>query len=708
MPTPGMTVRKRLLWLTAAVPVLFLIVLLRIGHLTIIRSEELTSRGIQQWTRNGTVSAARGRMLDRNGKTVVQSITAYIVYASPSQVKKPEEFADIICPLLGVDRAPLLTKLGQKGVSTVIVKRQVTRDKVDELRSLMENEGPVKKDKILSGLTFGEDRLRYYPMGAFFAQALGLTNIDGAGQSGLEYQFNSYLAGAPGRIISEVDAKARVISGGSEYYIPPQEGSALKLTIDASIQAFADRAMRECVEVNGALKAMTIVMDPNTGAVLAMSIEPGYDPNNPPRSDINALQKLMRISTISDTYEPGSTFKMFTASAAIDLGLTNPQDGFYCSGKIIVDGDTIRCWGAPHGAESMQKALQNSCNPVFVELALRLGIENFYKYLSAFGFGRVSGVDLPGESAGIMIGKQYVQRVDLARIGFGQSVAVTPIQMITAGCAVVNGGKLLKPYIVEEVVSADGAVLERTVPQVISRPISEQTSATMRSLLESVVADGGGRNAKISGYRVSGKTGTAQVYKDGKVSHDVHIGSFLGFAPADDPKLAVLVIVDEARLMPDYGGTTAAPFARQILLDSLQYLGIREQYADKKQVEVKLPDFKGLSVMEASNRLKDLGIETVVNGTESVVLSQMPAAGATVLSGSQVMLYVREGEAPNATTLVIVPDVRGLSIVEANRQLRARGIEMKIDGNGLAVRQRPAPGEFVKPGDTVVVTFEAP
>jgi stage V sporulation protein D (sporulation-specific penicillin-binding protein) len=706
--TPGMTVRRRLLVLTAVIPVLFLVVLLRIGQLSIVQSEELTIRGIAQWTRNGTVSAARGKVLDRNGKTITQSVTAYIVYASPNQISNPEATADALVAALGVDRASLIAKLNQKGVGSVIVKRQVTHEIIDGMRAKMQIPGTKENPNPLAGISFGEDRLRYYPLGQFFAQALGLTDIDGKGQSGLEQMYNAYLAGAPGRIISEVDAKARMIPGGSEYYVPPKEGASLKTTIDSSIQAFADKAMRECVDVNGAEQAMAIVMDPNTGAILAMSIYPGYDPNTPPRNDLETLQKLMRISTISDAYEPGSTFKMFTASAALDLGLTNPAEGFYCSGKITVDGDIIRCWGAPHGAESMQRALQNSCNPVFVQLGLRLGTENMYKYLKAFGFGSLTGIDLPGESSGIMIPKSSVQTVDLARIGFGQSVAVTPIQMIAAGSAVVNGGKLYKPYIVEEVIAADGEVLERTVPQVVSQPISANTSATMRGLLESVVEDGGGKNAKISGYRISGKTGTAQKYVNGIVSHSVHIGSFMGFAPADDPKLAVIVIVDEATLKPDYGSTTAAPFARQILFDSLQYLGIHEEYADKPQVQVTVPDLTGKTVLEASNALRALDVDIVVNGTENIVLSQLPAPGATVLSGSQVMLYVHDGDIPDAQTLVKVPDVRGMSVVEANRQLRARLLNMKIEGSGIAQKQAPAPGEFVNPGATITVTFVAP
>ncbi|GHU71236.1 stage V sporulation protein D [Clostridia bacterium] len=708
MPTPGMTIRKRLLWLTAVIPLLFCLVLLKIGHLTIVRSSELTSRGITQWTRNGSVAAARGKILDRNGKTVVQSVTAYIVSASPNQVKNPEGMADILCEMLGVDRASLLTKLGQKGQGSVTIKRQVPREIVDQLRTMI-TDNEIKNSGALAGLTFGEDRLRYYPLGHFLTQVLGLTNIDGAGQSGLEQQYNAALAGSPGRIITEVDARARVLAGGNEYYIAPQEGESLKLTIDQTIQAIIDKAMRECIDVNNSIQAMAIAMDPQTGAILGMAMEPDYDPNNPPRDDLATLQQLMRITLISDAYEPGSTFKMFTAAAALDLGLTNPTEGFFCSGSITVDGDRIVCWNsAGHGAEDMRKAIQNSCNPVFVQLGLRIGVDNFYRYMSAFGFGKITGIDLPGESAGILIPKSTVKKVELARIGFGQSVAVTPIQMIAGCVAVANGGKLMKPYIVSEIIDADGKTLERTTPQIVSRPISEETSATMRDLLETVVADGGGRNAGIKGYRIAGKTGTAQVYKDGKVVHDVHIGSFMGFAPADDPKIAVLVIVNEAKLTPDYGGTTAAPFARQIMLESLQYMGIRAENGAVKQQQVTVPDLTGKTVAEATAVLKELGLEAVTDGSETTVLDQMPAAGATMWTESQVMLYVREGQQLDAQTLVLVPDLKGMSVIEASRQLRSRKLIMEISGAGVAQRQKPAAGEFAQPGDTVTVTFEAP
>ena len=701
-----MTVRKRLIWLTVGFCLLFLTLCARLFQLQVLRAEELTARGVSQWTRSGIVAAQRGDITDRNGKLLVQSTTAYIVSANPQLVENPAGMARALNEVLGLDEETVINRVSDKTKSSVILKRQVSREDVDALRDLRERE-EIQKTGALKGLSFDEDTKRWYPMGAHLSQVLGLTNVDSVGQSGLEQYYEDYLAGEPGKIVSEVDAKARTLADGERQYIPATPGNTLRLTIDREIQSFVERALRECIEVNEAASVQAIVMDVNTGAVLAMSMKPDYDPNDPPRDDAQALQSLMRITAISDAYEPGSTFKMLTAAAAIDSGITNPQDAFYCSGRITVSGDTIRCWGNPHGAQTMAQALQNSCNPVFVELALRLGTDRMYRYLRAFGLGTTTGIDLPGEAAGILIGANSVKDVDLARIGFGQSVAVTPLQMITAACAVVNGGRLMRPYIVQEVLDADGAVVERTQPHVVATPITAETSATMRTLLEAVVAEGGGKNAQVEGYRVGGKTGTAQVYKDGKIARDVHIGSFIGFAPADDPQIAVLVIVNEASVYVDYGGTTAAPFAAQILQETLQYLGVAP-YETQTRAQVEVPETRGLTVAQAKALLQEAGLEAMVDGAQDVVLSQMPLPGATMQEGSIVMLYVTEGEPITAQDLVLVPDVLGQPIVEASRLLRARKLELLIEGSGLATRQTPAAGTYVEPGTQVTVSFDIP
>lgn len=699
-------IRKRVLTLLVILIFLFGILACRIAYLTTARSAELTRRGVRQWTREGTVYARRGNILDTNGQTLVMSATAYIVSVEPARVKDAEAFARIVSPILGISEEKVAEKAAQRSRSSVTLKRQVSRETADQLRQLKQSKD-AETAAAASALLFDEDVRRVYLRGAFLTQTLGLVNVDGVGQSGLEQQYETLLRGEAGRSMRSVDGKARPIYDSGNLYIEPQDGSTVRLTIDATIQEVVEKAMRECYEVNKAQTVHAIAMDVYTGAVLAMCSKPDYDPNDPPRDQLDALQSLMRIRLISDSYEPGSTFKILTAAAALDSGVTTPEDGFYCSGKIKVDGDTIKCWGSPHKAETMAQALQNSCNPVFVELALRMGTERFYQYLHAFGLGSKTNIDLQGEESGILIPVNSVKNVDLARIGFGQSVAVTPVQLLTAACSVLNGGRLMRPYLLKEAVSPDGTVLYRTSPKVVSNPISEETSLTMRKLLEDVVAIGGAKNARIPGYRIGGKTGTAQVYKDGRIVRNVHIGSFLGFAPADDPRIALLVIVDEADTPVDYGGTTAAPFARQILEDVLPYLGYQPNGEDDSE-PVQVPDVTGLPLWEARRTLSSLGLKVLDDGGSGSVTAQMPSAGAKLRTGGQMMLYTYEEALPETETLVCVPEVSGKSIASAASLLRQRGLEMEIDGSGFAVSQEPAAGSFLAPDSVVLVHFELP
>lgn len=699
-------IRKRVLTLLVLLIFLFGVLVCRIAYLTTARSAELTSRGVRQWTREGTVYARRGNILDTNGQTLVMSATAYIVSVEPGKVQDVQAFARAISPILGLSEEKVAEKASQRGKSSVTLKRQVSRETADQLRQLKQSKD-AETAAAASALLFDEDVRRVYLRGAFLTQTLGLVNVDGVGQSGLEQQYETLLRGEAGRSMRSVDGKARPIYDSGNLYIEPQDGSTIRLTIDATIQEIVEKAMRECYEVNKAQAVHALVMDVYTGAVLAMCSKPDYDPNDPPREQLDALQSLMRIRLISDSYEPGSTFKILTAAAALDSGVTTPEDGFYCSGKIKVDGDTIKCWGSPHKAETMAQALQNSCNPVFVELALRMGAQRFYQYLHAFGLGSKTNIDLQGEESGILIPVNSVKNVDLARIGFGQSVAVTPIQLLTAACSVLNGGRLMRPYLLKEAVSPDGTVLYRTSPKVLSTPISEETSLTMRKLLEDVVAVGGAKNARIPGYRIGGKTGTAQVYKDGRIVRNVHIGSFLGFAPADDPRIALLVIVDEADTPVDYGGTTAAPFARQILEDVLPYLGYQPDEGEDSE-PVQVPDVTGQPLWEARRVLSSMGLKVLDDGGSGSVTAQMPSAGATLRNGGQMMLYTYDEALPETETLVCVPDVSGKSIASAASLLRQRGLEMEIDGSGFAVSQEPAAGSFLAPDSVVLVHFELP
>jgi stage V sporulation protein D (sporulation-specific penicillin-binding protein) len=701
----GPVVRRRIALSMVLFLALFFALIAQLFKLQILEAEELQQRAQTQWTSQSVIAPRRGSILDRSGRVLAISATAYTASVSPRQVADAKAFARILAPVLNMEESTIIKKASDVSKGGVILKRQLSRETAQQLRTMVAEQLKAGS-KALEGLYLEEDARRYYPMGAFASQLIGLTSIDGVGQAGLEASLDKYLSGKAGSVLSEIDGKGRRLGYGESEYIPSVDGGSVTLTLDASIQSFVEQAAREAISVNGAKAVRVLVMDPRTGEILAMCSKPDFDLNDPPRDDVEKLNELLRNRVIADAYEPGSTFKIVTTSSALDAGVTSVNDGFYCSGSVVVDGSRIHCWTSSHGAETLAQGLQNSCNPVFVELALRLGIERFYKYLDAYGLGMVTGVDIPGEGTGILIDETKVKRVDIARIGFGQSIAVTPLQLLTAACAAINGGNLMKPYVVKEIVDASGNVVERGEPQVVETPISKATSATMRKLLELVVEKGGGKNARIPGYRIGGKTGTAQVYVNGVVSKDTHIGSFLGFAPADDPKVAILVIVDEAAKRPDFGAVTAAPFARDILQKTLAYMGIAPATKEKPEEPAIVPDVTGLTEANAEKALKAVGLDCLVSGETGLVVDQMPAPGAHMARKSLVMLYMKD--AGDDAREVAVPDLTGLSILEANRLLFAYGLQMKADGSGVAASQSPAAGDNVTPTTLVRVKFQAP
>ncbi len=677
----------------------------RLFWLQVVQGRALQRRAQSQWTSESAIRPTRGRILDRNGTVLAQSATAYTASASPRQVVDAARFAALLAPVLDEEAAVIQRKVSDTGKGGVTLKRQLPRETAQQLKRMKAEHAAAGSDA-LNGLYLEEESKRYYPMGAFAAQLIGLTTIDGVGQAGLEQSLDRYLSGKAGRVLSQVDGKGRALGYGETEYVAAVNGGSVTLTIDASIQSFAEQAAREALEVNNAKAVRVLAMDPATGEILAMVNKPDYDLNDPPRNDVETLTDRMRNRALTDAYEPGSTFKVLTAASALDAGLVSVDEGFYCAGSVVVDGGKIRCWGKPHGAETFAQALQNSCNPVFVEMGLRLGADRLYRYLDAFGIGKRTGVDIPGEAEGIVISKRVVKRVDIARIGFGQSVAVTPIQLLTAVCAAVNGGRLMRPWVIQSVSDAGGAVIRRGAPKVTGHPISEQTSAVMRRLLEDVVTLGGGKNAYIPGYHVGGKTGTAQVYVDGVVSRDTHIGSFVGFAPANDPRIAVLLVVDEADVPVDFGSVTAAPYAKEILEKSLAYLGVAPDTGEPPAERVAVPDVTGLGVDEARKALSEAGLDSVLDGAGGRVIRQLPAAGAQMNAGALVMLYV--AGPTELGGVVTVPDVTGMPVTEANRLLKSCGLALQVEGSGLAVSQSPAAGTTVNPTTRVAVRFEPP
>ena len=413
----GPVVRRRLAVCLAAFFVLFLVLTARLFYLQAIAAEDLQRRAQAQWTSDSVIAPTRGGIYDRNGTALALSATAYTASASPRQVKDAQAFARALAPVLDMEESEIVQKVSDTSKGGVTIKRQLTREAAQQVKTMMLADEESGAD-VLSGLYLEEESRRYYPMGAFATQLLGLTTIDGVGQAGLESSLNDYLSGKAGSILEEIDGKGREVSYGAREYVPAVDGGSVTLTIDASIQSFAEKAAREAMAVNNAKSVRVLVMQPQTGEILALVCKPDYDLNDPPRDDVETLTQLMRNTVVSDAYEPGSTFKILTAAAALDAGVTSENEGFYCSGSIYVEGGRIRCWGEPHGAETMAEALENSCNPVFVELGLRLGIERFYDYMERFGIGSATGVDIPGEGSGIVIDESVVGRVDLARIGF--------------------------------------------------------------------------------------------------------------------------------------------------------------------------------------------------------------------------------------------------------------------------------------------------
>lgn len=613
--------KLRLLYVCLAMILAFSIIVGALFYWQIVAADRLQRKALGQWTSTTTIAAARGTIYDSTGEALAISAASKTLNSKPKKISQSgysaESVTNMLVSLLGEKYSyeTLFKKINyEKGVTLneYVVARHLTADQAAYIESLN-----------IDGLYLVDDVKRYYPKGASLVQVLGNVNGDGVGSDGLELKYDKQLRGLSGKVISSTDVSNGQIPGSDQRYIDATNGVNLNLTVDYAIQSFVENTMRECLENNKAKNVKCIVMNPSTGAVLAMAQLPDYDPNDPTDEE---KKEYSRNGCILDTYEPGSTFKMFTLSAALEEKTVSESSTFYCPGYHIVDGEKIKCWRTvPHGSQTLQQAICNSCNPAFMQMGLGLGQKTLYSYLENFGFSSTTGIDFSADQSGILLAPKYVKNTDLARISFGQSIAVTPLQLITAACAVINGGTLYQPYFVASMTDDNGNVLVKNEPVKVRQVISSDTSAKMRTLLEGVVSMGGGKNAQVEGYRIGGKTGTAQKYKDGKIVQGVHIGSFFGFAPADNPKFAVLVTVDEAEIYNDYGSNTAAPYAGKIIEKILKYMQIKSDSNGEKET-VEVPNLIGTTVDYAASRLKDLGLQIEIEGSGSVV-SQTPAAG---------------------------------------------------------------------------------
>ena len=557
-----------------AITFLFCLFLARFFYIQAIWKDDLNLRAADQWTREIPVVAGRGKLTDRNGEILADNRAAYSVYARANAVTDPEGSAALLSKTLGMTYEGVYGKLTEKGRSEVTVARRTPKEAIMTLEA-----------HDIAGVYFAEDDIRVYPHGALASQVIGFTSYDGTGTTGIERGYETYLAGKDGEILFETDLVGVELENAVAAYVPATDGMNVRLTLDYRIQALAEEVMARALATSSAKAARAIVLDPTDFAVLAMVNLPSYDLNDIPRDDLATLNALSRNSLVSDIYEPGSTFKIVTAAANIEEGLKgNPAAlplnyVFSSSRSRVVDGSTIRCWSdhknGKHSNQTLAEALNNSCNPCFVDIALALGKEKFYEYLKAFNFGQATGIDFSGESIGMLLPESTVKNGDLARIGFGQTIAVTPLQLACAAAAAVNGGYYYAPRLVEEIYSEDGITHFLTEPKLIGRTVSEETSHILSSMLEGVVRDGSGKKAFIEGYRVAGKTGTAQKYEDGHIAQGKYISSFVGYFPANAPKYLALVIIDEPQ-GSYYGSTVAAPCAAEIFRGIIDIMKIQK------------------------------------------------------------------------------------------------------------------------------------
>ncbi|WP_205179422.1 stage V sporulation protein D [Siminovitchia thermophila] len=632
----AVTVRKRLSFFLFIGIIVFLIIDIRLGYVQFVLGNSLTDKARDSWSRNIPFEPERGLILDRNNVPIAENKSAPTVYIVPRQIEDPARSAEMLANVLDVPVDKVYKRMtANSSIERLPEGRKISYEKARDVRALN-----------IKGVYIAEDSKRHYPFGRYLSHVLGFTGIDNQGLMGLELYYDEELQGKKGSVQFFSDAKGRRMPDMSDDFDPPVDGFNLRLTIDTKIQTIMERELDNAEVQYKPDGIVALAMDPNNGEILAMSSRPTFNPSeyrDVPQEIYN------RNLPIWSTYEPGSTFKIITLAAALEEKKVDLEHGqFFDSGSVKVGGAKLRCWKkGGHGSQTFLEVVQNSCNPGFVELGDRLGKEKLFKYIRDFGFGAKTGIDLAGEGTGILFHMDQVGPVEQATTAFGQGVSVTPIQQVAAVAAAVNGGTLYQPYIAKELVDpATDEVVMRKSPVAKRRVISENTSKQVRHALESVVAQGTGRNAFIESFRVGGKTGTAQKAKDGRYLENNHIVSFIGFAPADDPQIVVYLAVDNPKGTIQFGGTVAAPIVGKIMEDSLRSLDVKPR---KKQIEKKttwldpkmvtVPDLKGMTKKELLQQMLNLKLE--VSGDGTTVIQQAPDPGVKVEEGSVVRIYMK-------------------------------------------------------------------
>ncbi|MBE3596284.1 MAG: stage V sporulation protein D [Hydrogenibacillus sp.] len=635
--TTNRTVRRRIVLFGLLVWAGLIVIVLRLADLMLVQGDWLLARAEALWTRDVPFEAPRGRILDRNGVVLVDNESAPSVLAVPAQIEDVADSAERLAQALGMSAEKLVPLMSKRQLIVRIAPegRRLDLDKAEAVRRLN-----------LPGIYVAEDYRRVYPYGTLAAHVLGFTGVDNQGLTGLELVYDDVLSGRRGAIAFYADARGQRMPGQPTRYIPPQGGADLVTTLDVGVQQILEREMEDAWQTYAPKSIVGLVVDPKNGDVLAMASYPTFDPADYrayPAEVYNRNQPIWRM------YEPGSTFKIITLAAALEEKKVDlDREHFYDPGYIMVSGARIRCWKAGgHGDQTFLQVVENSCNPGFVELGLRLGTETLMKYVRDFGFGEKTGIDLRGEAKGLLFSEARMGPVELATTAFGQGVSVTPIQQAMAVSAAVNGGTLYRPHIARAIVDAKTkAVLQATEPEVKRQVVSEATSKEVRRALESVVANGTGSRAYIDGYRVGGKTGTAQkVGPDGRYLTNEYIVSFIGFAPADDPEIVVYIAVDHPQGI-QFGGVVAAPIVGRVIDDTLHYLGVpprsggikKSKYIYPEMPPMEVPNLIGMRVADIRRSFYTLPLE--VEGQGDVVVDQAPAPGTKLPQGSKVRIYL--------------------------------------------------------------------
>lgn len=666
-PASDLNRERRLILLFGIFMLGFVIVAARLGYIQIVKADEYSARAVSKQTRTINVTSERGTIFDANGKALAMNESGYIVSVAPETVRDQEKkqkgyteqmakaLADVLSDLTEEEIYDKLTASG----NYMVIEKFVSERTYLKLRKLVKN-------NVATGLQLDKTTRRYYPLGEFAAHVLGITTAQNTGVFGIEQYYDQYLAGKAGRMVSSTDASGRSLSGGIKKYYAGTEGQNVVLTLDEVIQHYVEKALKDVQMDTKAERVMAIAMNPKTGAILAMASYPDFDLNEPrtPLDDEEreALEEMSdaekvnywsgtmwRNPLVNDTYEPGSPFKLLTTAMALEENLTNVSDSFVCSGTITVAGQPLNCWRyyAPHGKETLAQGVANSCNPVFVTLARRLGIPSFYTYLDRFGLDTKTGIDLPGETTAIIQNQEKIGPVELATMSYGQGIAVTPIQLVTALSSIGNDGKMMKPRLVEKLVDAEGKMVTEFKPEVIRQVVSPSTANDLCRMMEGVVRNGTGSAAYIPGYRIGGKTGTAQKVVNGKYT-DFTYSSFFAMAPMDDPQFSVLFIVDSPRGV-HYGSKTAGPGVYSIMSNCLKYLNITPVYTGSSEAnataKVSVPNVTEMSYRRAKQKLQEVQLEGIAcpAGSEDFrVVKQYPEAGSGLSPGDMVCLYAQE------------------------------------------------------------------